>query len=178
MHVRNGTLINQPTRWEWRHNTFTPSLHLVPFANYAVCCVHSRVVKGSGVDSGGCLVHVDTHESELCCGWLQLNSRHGCLVYHFSSNRRCPQIVATQSKTLEQNKHGPQMVAAASKRWTRTRVPMISDDSHHASARTACVAWVLRTNDSRTESLCVLLTVSGNHHHHVPYPDVSRLPRK
>ena len=23
------------TRWGWHHNTFTPSLHLVPFANYA-----------------------------------------------------------------------------------------------------------------------------------------------
>ena len=32
---RDGTLKTNQTRWEW-HNTFTPSLHLVPFShNYA-----------------------------------------------------------------------------------------------------------------------------------------------
>ena len=28
---REGAIKNQPTRWEWHHNTFTPSLHLVSF---------------------------------------------------------------------------------------------------------------------------------------------------
>ena len=37
-------------------------------------------------------------------------------------------IVAAQSETLEQNKRRPRIVAAASKRGTRTRVRMISDD--------------------------------------------------
>ena len=52
-------------------NTFTPSLHLVPFAvtctnTLFVSCVQRRVVEGS---SGGCVVHFDVHGSELCF-WL------------------------------------------------------------------------------------------------------------
>ena len=54
------------TRWEWDYNTFTPSLHLVPF--YQPClvfiiCVNTRVVEGSGVDVvlHGCAVHDYVH---------------------------------------------------------------------------------------------------------------------
>ena len=39
------------TRWERHHNTFTPSLHLVPFCQLGfvfVSCVHRRVEEGSG----------------------------------------------------------------------------------------------------------------------------------
>ena len=39
------------TRWERHHNTFTPSLHLVPFCQLCfvfVSCVHRRVEEGSG----------------------------------------------------------------------------------------------------------------------------------
>ena len=42
------------TRWERHHNTFIPSLHLVPFCQLCfvfVSCVHSRVV------IAGCIVH-------------------------------------------------------------------------------------------------------------------------
>ena len=49
------------TRWEQHHNTFTPSLHLVPFC-LVLFCVHRRVVEGTGLDSAhGCVVHVDVH---------------------------------------------------------------------------------------------------------------------
>ena len=43
------------TRWERHHNTFTPSLHLVPFCLVLVVCI------GSGLGSAGCVVHVDVH---------------------------------------------------------------------------------------------------------------------
>ena len=46
----------------------------------------------------------------------------------------------------------------------RKRVRMISDDSHHANARTICVVRVVPTVDSRSERLHVLLTVSCNRH--------------
>ena len=53
------------TRCERHHNTFTPSLHLVPFCQLCfvfVSCVHRRVtVEGSGEGSSGCVVHVDVH---------------------------------------------------------------------------------------------------------------------
>ena len=42
-------------------------------------------MEDSGVSSVGCLVHVDCMESELCCGWLQLNGACWCVVmYSFS----------------------------------------------------------------------------------------------
>ena len=44
-----------------------------------------------------------------------------------------------------------------------TRVRMISDGGHHASARTVYVVQVVPTAD-RTERLRVLLTVSSNRH--------------
>ena len=50
------------TRWEQYHNTFTPSLHLMPFAKYALYgCVHRRVAEVSGLGSAGCVVHADVH---------------------------------------------------------------------------------------------------------------------
>ena len=61
---RDGTLKkkqNSQTRWEWHYNTFTPSLHLVPFCQLCVCCVHRRVMDGNGVGSAGCVVHVDVY---------------------------------------------------------------------------------------------------------------------
>ena len=39
---------------------------------------------------------------------------------------------------------------------------MISDNGHHASARTVCVAQVVPTADSRSERLRVLLKASSN----------------
>ena len=80
------------------------------------------------------------------------------------SNSCHPQILATQSEALERNEHRPRIVATASKRVMHTRVQMISDNAHHARARTVCVVQVLPTADSRTERLRVLLTVSSNHH--------------
>ena len=53
----------------------------------------------------------------------------------------------------------------AGKYGTCTHVRMISDDSHHASARTVCVVRVLSMAESRTERLHVLLIMSSNHHH-------------
>ena len=82
-------------------------------------------------------------------------------MYRTFSNRRCPRILAAQSEGFERNRRRPQIVATASKRGTCTCVQMISDD---ASARTACVAQVVPTADSRTERLRVLLTASSNHY--------------
>ena len=46
------------TSWQHHHNTFTPSLHLVPFGLVLVC-VHRKVVKGNGLGSAyGCVVRV------------------------------------------------------------------------------------------------------------------------
>ena len=56
------------------------------------------------------------------------------------------------------NSHRPWIVATTSKHGTHTRVWMISDNSHHTSARTVCVVWVIPMADSRTERLSVLLT--------------------
>ena len=39
-------------------------------------------MEGSAVGSAECLVHVDCMESELCCGWLQLNGACWCVVIH------------------------------------------------------------------------------------------------
>ena len=59
-----------------------------------------------------------------------------------------------------------------------THVRMISDDDHHASARTVCVVQVIPMADSRTERLRVLLTVSSNRHHLTPVViDVSGLSK-
>ena len=67
-------------------------------------------------------------------------------------------------EALEQNKRCAQIVAATSKRVTRMRVRMLSDDGHHASARTVCVVRVVPTADSRTERLRVLLIATSNLH--------------
>ena len=42
---------------------------------------------------------------------------------------------------------------------------MVSDDGHHASARTVCVVQVVPTADSRT-------------HSYLPYPAVARLSKE
>ena len=61
---------------------------------------------------------------------------------------------------------------------------MISDDGHHASARTVCVVRVVPTADRRSERLHVLLTASTNRHHLTltyfiqPIVDVSGLSRE
>ena len=85
-------------------------------------------------------------------------------MYRISSNRHRPRIVATQPEALEQNKRCPRIVAVASKHGTHTHMQMITDNSHHASARTVCVVRVIATADSRTERLRVLLTGSSNCH--------------
>ena len=38
---RDGILKNQPNKMEWHHNTFTPSLHLVPFCQLCLVLVVS-----------------------------------------------------------------------------------------------------------------------------------------
>ena len=53
---RDVTLKINQSRWKWHHNTFTTSLHLVPFWHLCfvfVSCVHRRVVEDSGVGSAG-----------------------------------------------------------------------------------------------------------------------------
>ena len=39
-----------------------------------VCCVQRRVVEGSGVGSGGCVVHFMYTKSVECCGLLQCSA--------------------------------------------------------------------------------------------------------
>ena len=52
---------SQP-RWEQHHGISYHPYILGHFANYAcICCMHRRVVDGSGVGSAGCVVHVDVH---------------------------------------------------------------------------------------------------------------------
>ena len=52
------------TSSQHHHNTFTPSVRLVPFGLVLVC-VHRKVVKGNGLGSAhGCVVHVD-------CAWRE-----------------------------------------------------------------------------------------------------------
>ena len=81
--------------------------------------------------------------------------------YRISLNRCRPRIVAAQSEALGRNRCHPQIVAAASKCGTCSHVRRVSDDGHHTSARTVCVARTsLSTADSRSERLCVLLTAS------------------
>ena len=79
--------------------------------------------------------------------WIDAALNSSCTIWSSEWNQRCPRIVAV-----------------ASKRGTRTHEWMISDDCHHASARTVCVVRVISTADSRTERLRVLLTASSNHH--------------
>ena len=58
--------------WERYHNTFTPSLHLMPLCQLCfvfVSCVPRRVVEGSGEGSGGCVVHVDV-DGECVTLWV------------------------------------------------------------------------------------------------------------
>ena len=43
-----------------------------------------------------------------------------------------------------------------------TCVRMISDNGYHPSTRTVCVVRVVPTADSKSERMCVLLTVSSN----------------
>ena len=75
---RDGTLKNQPKKMQERHhNTFTPSVHLVPFCQLyfvLVSCVHSRVMEGSWEGIAVWEVHVDVHGECVCCGWMQ----YGC----------------------------------------------------------------------------------------------------
>ena len=68
VHVGMEPSTTNQTRWEWYHNTFTPSLHLVPFfANYDLFLL-------AYVGSAGCVVHVDVHGECVCCGWMQCSS--------------------------------------------------------------------------------------------------------
>ena len=64
----------------------------------------------------------------------------------------------------KRNKRRFRIVAAASIRGTRTRVRMISDDGHQASARAIRVVRHVSTAESRTERLRVLLTASNSRH--------------
>ena len=55
------------TRWEWHYNTFTPSLHLVPFSQLCLVfavCIYRRVVEDSGVGS------VTSECSSCWCTWI------------------------------------------------------------------------------------------------------------
>ena len=44
------------------------------------------------------------------------------------------------------------MASASYKHGTHTRVPMVSEDGHHAIVRTVCVVPVLSTADRRLEA--------------------------
>ena len=60
---RDGTLKNQPNKM----GTTPQHIHTIPTScailqtMFCVCCVHWRVVKGSGEATAGCVVHVDVH---------------------------------------------------------------------------------------------------------------------
>ena len=52
------------------NDTTTLSHHpyiLCHFAMLSVCCVQRRVVEGSGIGSGGCVVHFDVNYVVGCC---------------------------------------------------------------------------------------------------------------
>ena len=86
-HVGMEALKTNQTRWESMTPQHfptipTPCAILPPLTQICyvfVSCVQRRVVEGSGVGSGGCVVHFDVHGSELCCGLLQCSSytEHG-----------------------------------------------------------------------------------------------------
>ena len=61
----------------------------------------------------------------------------------------------------ERNKHHLRIVATANICGMHT-CSKYSGDGHHASTRAVRVVRVVSTADSRTERLCVLLTVSSN----------------
>ena len=78
-HVSDGTIKHQPNKM----GMTSQYLHTIPtscaiFSTMpCVCCVHTRVVEGSGEGSAGCVVMgvqcmLMCMESEFCCGWLQL----------------------------------------------------------------------------------------------------------
>ena len=59
---RDGTLKTSQTSCKRHHNTFTPSLHLVPFCQLCfafVVLTYFISVLSNGEGSAGCVVHVD-----------------------------------------------------------------------------------------------------------------------
>jgi len=85
---RDGSLKNQPNYMgmtpQHFHTIPTSCTILPPLTQIILCylfvsCVQRKVVEGSGVGSGGCVVHFDVHGSELCCGLLQCScyNEHG-----------------------------------------------------------------------------------------------------
>ena len=87
MHVGMQASKTNQTRWEsmtpQHFHTIPTSCAILPpltqICYVFVSCVQRRVVEGSGVGSGGCVVHFDVHGSELCCGLLQCScyTKHG-----------------------------------------------------------------------------------------------------
>ena len=76
---RDGSLKNQPNYMgmtpQHFHTIPTSCTILPPLTQIILCylfvsCVQRKVVEGSGVGSGGCVVHFDVHGSELCCAWV------------------------------------------------------------------------------------------------------------
>ena len=65
------------TRWEWHHNTCTPSLHLVPFCRHLDKCALCLLVVCRGLCKAvwwevlGVWCMLMCTASELCCGCLQ-----------------------------------------------------------------------------------------------------------
>ena len=57
-----------------------------------VSCVQKRVVEGSGVGSGGCVVHVDVHGERVICRWLKCS----CYTKHCRYGLSC-----LYAKTME-----------------------------------------------------------------------------
>ena len=62
------------TRWERHHNTFKPSLHLVPFCQLYALSLLVVCIAGLWKTVGRVLlgvVHVDVCGEYVCCGWMQ-----------------------------------------------------------------------------------------------------------
>ena len=71
-HIGIEPLKTNQTRCEWHHNTFTPSLHLVPFFQLCLVFVRGvhRRVEAVGVGSAGYGVHVDVCGGEWVMSWV------------------------------------------------------------------------------------------------------------
>ena len=85
------------TRWEWHHNTFTPSLHLVPFCQlcllFAICAVEWVVLYGY-------VVHVDVLGEVM----LWVTTKHSkCSTQKLWSAEQCWVCIAYWSVSYAMN---------------------------------------------------------------------------
>ena len=80
------------TRWEWDYITFTPSLHLVQFANYA----HRTLYLHFGL----------SHPLKDCMTTHQQDTQH-CLLHSLSHTRQpiCAMFNSNNNKSSQHNSH-------------------------------------------------------------------------